>query len=180
MTVVAWPPELERIARRCTIGYFLQGDLGDRADVLQEARIGVWKATQTWNPARGGFESFARLCGTRSVQSAVKLANARKHQHINGAASLDAELAPDTATTLADVVADTAAGPLEHVLALEDLAELAARFATLTPLERDAFVRVDLDGEAYDELADVGERKVIDNALQRARGKLRHGRGRAA
>lgn len=184
MTPAAWTPDLEAIAQRAVGSYFLPG--GDRADLVQEARIGILRGLGDYDADRsphGHRDGFLALCAVRGVITAVKNATRGKHRPLNYAASLDrdVDLGAQDGTTggivaLVDVVADpTATDPLEHVLALEALAELGARLATLTPLERTAYLRVELDGEPY--LA-VGDRRSVDNALQRARHKLRTGQPR--
>lgn len=183
MTVVAWTPELERIARGCVAGYFLPG--ADDVDLVQQARIGVYKAVRDFNPDRGSFEGFAYLCGRREVITAVKAATRRKHEALNGALSLDAELpvSRDGGTiSYADLVAiDWKSDPLRIVIALEAVAELVTRLGQLTPLEREAVRRIVMLGESYETAAarGLGTPKRIDNALQRARRKL-HGADLAA
>ena len=46
---------------------------GDQDDLIQEGMIGLFKAIQSYDVEKGaGFETFANLCITRQLYSAVK------------------------------------------------------------------------------------------------------------
>lgn len=62
--------------------YFLIG--ADFDDILQEGMIGLYKAIQNYNPEKNdNFARFASLCIHRQIQSAVKIANAKKNLPLN-------------------------------------------------------------------------------------------------
>lgn len=159
--VAEWLPLAYVISR----GYFIPG--GDRDDVRQEALIGLWVACRDWDPARGSFKPFAVMVIRRRLATAVKVATAGKHRCLTDAARtavVDADVA--------DAVDEIAAG---HTT--EDIVEARARLAAtvavvrdrLTEPERRAVVGL-LDGRAY---VEIGPKKRVDNALWRARRKLR-------
>ncbi len=67
--------------------YYLVG--ADRDDVIQEGMIGLYKAMRDYDVTRlASFHSFAELCVTRQIITAVKSATRRKHSPLNGYVSL--------------------------------------------------------------------------------------------
>ena len=58
--------------------YFLAG--GDSEDLIQEGLIGLFKAVRDYRPEReASFRSFAELCVTRQIITAIKTATRFKH-----------------------------------------------------------------------------------------------------
>ena len=58
--------------------YFLLG--GDSDDLLQEGLVGLYKAVRDYRSDReSSFRSFAELCITRQIITAVKTATRNKH-----------------------------------------------------------------------------------------------------
>src|ERR1700745_3735723 len=50
--------------------YFLAG--GDSEDLIQEGLIGLYKAVRDFSPELSSFRSFAELCVTRHIITAIK------------------------------------------------------------------------------------------------------------
>ena len=89
----AWAQErlLERykpLVRAQAASYYLPG--ADAEDLVQEGMIGLFRAIQDFDPAKGAFGSFAKLCVQRQVISAVKASTRQKHQLLNEFVSFDA------------------------------------------------------------------------------------------
>src|SRR5687768_13963258 len=62
--------------------YFLAG--GDADDLIQEGMIGLYKAVRDFNPdMETSFRSFAELCVTRQIITAIKTATRFKHSPLN-------------------------------------------------------------------------------------------------
>jgi RNA polymerase sigma factor (sigma-70 family) len=61
----------------------------ERADVAQEARLGLARAVSAWQPARGPFRAFAARCARNRALRALDAAGARKHQFLSRACSLE-------------------------------------------------------------------------------------------
>ena len=62
--------------------YFLAG--GDGDDLIQEGYIGLYKAIRDFEPGRStSFRSFAELCVTRQIITAIKTASRQKHLPLN-------------------------------------------------------------------------------------------------
>jgi RNA polymerase sporulation-specific sigma factor len=62
--------------------YFLAG--GDSDDLLQEGLIGLYKAVRDFRADKEtSFRSFAELCVTRQIITAIKTATRYKHSPLN-------------------------------------------------------------------------------------------------
>ena len=71
-------PKVTAICRE----YFLIG--ADFDDILQEGMIGLYKAVQNYDKEKNdNFPRFASMCIHRQIQSAVKIANAKKNLPLN-------------------------------------------------------------------------------------------------
>lgn len=156
--------------------YFLAG--ADREDVLQEAMIGLHKAVRDYKPGlQTSFRSFAEVCVTRQVITAVKAATRFKHGPLNSYVSLDRPMQPDDdgARVLADILPTGASGdPAELVISAERMRALQVHVdESLSDLEVEV-LRLYVDGKSYQEIAGLLHRHVksVDNALQRVKRKL--------
>lgn len=157
--------------------YFLIG--ADREDIVQEGMIGLFKAIRDYEPAKtASFRSFADLCVTRQIITAIKGAVRYKHSPLNSYVSLDHPAeggGPDGGTRLIDVLAMArVTDPVEQAVAQDELAHIAAFLRNiLSELETDV-LELYLEGRPYEEIAQRLQRhaKAIDNALQRIKRKL--------
>jgi RNA polymerase sigma factor (sigma-70 family) len=165
----AWTLECEHVAHKAVGGYFLPG--GEHADLVQEARIGVLKATRTFRVGSGDFGGWAFRCARAAVIDAVHAATCGKHGPLNYGLRLDGppHQSDDESCTLGDAVPG-GQDPAEIAEAREELARVLAICEHLSPLEFDCITRVRLGGEPY---TAIGEHKRVDNAMQRATAKLR-------
>ena len=67
--------------------YFLIG--ADKEDIIQEGMIGLYKAIRDYkSDAQASFKSFAELCITRQIITAIKTATRQKHIPLNSYISL--------------------------------------------------------------------------------------------
>src|SRR5207342_1953207 len=165
--------------------YFLAG--GDGDDLVQEGMIGLWKAVRDFRPDKEtSFRSFAELCVTRQIITAIKTATRFKHQALNSYVSFShtpAGQEPDSDCTLGDALPGSHVDePSVQVISTEELQSLVFCLGSgLSNLEADA-LRLYLEGNSYDEMAEeLGcDTKTIDNALQRVKRKIyTHQRSRA-
>ena len=156
--------------------YFLAG--GDSEDLIQEGLIGLYKAVRDFSPEKASFRSFAELCVTRQIITAIKTATRFKHQPLNAYVSFGHTPAgqdSDSECTLGDALP----GPGVHepsvcVISTEELQSLVFTLGTgLSNLESEA-LRLYLEGSSYEEMAEeLGcDTKTIDNALQRVKRKI--------
>jgi RNA polymerase sporulation-specific sigma factor len=164
--------------------YFLAG--GDSEDLIQEGLIGLYKAVRDFRSDKEtSFRSFAELCITRQIITAIKTATRFKHAPLNTYVSFSQTPAGQESEgdcTLGDALP----GPLVDepsicVVSTEELQSLVFCLGTgLSKLEADA-LRLYLEGCSYEEMAQELEvdTKTIDNALQRVKRKiLQHQAGR--
>ncbi len=155
--------------------YFLVG--ADQEDVIQEGMIGLYKAIRDFESHHtASFRSFADLCITRQIISAVKSATRHKHSPLNRSVSLELPAGDeeDGGTTVGDRVAVDPRDPADSVADRDELDELRERFnEVLSDLEADVLRRY-MDGQTYQEIAEALNRRVkaIDNALQRIKRKV--------
>src|SRR6476660_5874615 len=152
--------------------YFLAG--GDADDLIQEGMIGLYKAMRDFrHDKETSFRSFAELCVTRQIITAIKTATRFKHSPLNTYVSFSHTPAgqdQDGDCTLGDALPGSHVhDPAVHVISSEELHSLVGCLGTtLSALESDA-LRLYLEGSSYEDMADSLEcdPKPIDNALQR-------------
>ena len=156
--------------------YFLAG--GEADDLIQEGLIGLYKAVRDFRcDKETSFRSFAELCITRQIITAIKAATRYKHQPLNGYVSFSqAPAGQDEADcTLGDALAGPGVDdPAVCVISTEELQSLVFTLGTgLSRLEADA-LRLYMEGLSYEDMAaELGcDTKTIDNALQRVKRKV--------
>jgi RNA polymerase sporulation-specific sigma factor len=163
--------------------YFLAG--GDSEDLIQEGLIGLYKAVRDFSPELSSFRSFAELCVTRQIITAIKTATRFKHSPLNSYVSFSHTPAGQESEgdcTLGDALPGPSVDdPSVCVISTEELQSLVFTLGSgLSKLEADA-LKLYLEGESYEEMAERLEcdTKTIDNALQRVKRKvLAHQRSR--
>lgn len=156
--------------------YFLIG--ADRDDIVQEGLIGLFKAIRDYDPTRqASFHSFAELCVTRQIITAVKSATRRKHSPLNGYVSLSrpASMEEEGERLLSDILAakevcdpaEIIVGAWETEFIRNGMVEALSDFETRV-------LRLYTGGKSYQEIADALGRhtKAVDNALQRIKRKM--------
>jgi RNA polymerase sporulation-specific sigma factor len=156
--------------------YFLAG--GDSEDLIQEGLIGLYKAVRDFSPALSSFRSFAELCVTRQIITAIKTATRFKHSPLNSYVSFShtpAGQEGDGDCTLGDALPGPSVDdPSVCVISTEELQSLVFTLGSgLSKLEADA-LKLYLEGESYEEMAELlgCDTKTIDNALQRVKRKV--------
>jgi RNA polymerase sporulation-specific sigma factor len=164
------------IARHRSRSYYLVG--GDSEDVQQEAMIGLYKAIRDFDPGmEASFRTFADLCMTRQLISAVKGATRQKHGPLNGYVSFTRPVSTEDGDTreLGDLIPCLAeSDPAELMVSAERIRALQECInSTLSHLESEV-LRLYVSGKSYVEIADVldSHTKAVDNALQRVKRKL--------
>ena len=133
----------------------------DSDDFVQEGMIGFLRAIDTYDFSRGvPFEAYAFKCMQNSIRTAAGVS--KNENPVGGSGEFSS-------------VVDSSEDPLTQLLAGEKLSEvLKTCQVALTDVEKTVvFFRA--GGMSYDE---IGERidlspKAVDNALQRARKKLK-------
>lgn len=175
--MLMYTPLVNKIARK----YFLVGAGLD--DLIQEGMIGLYKAFLGYkDEALSSFKTFATLCITRQIQSAVKLANRNKNIPLNAYFSINNQGMVVISTPLkADSVEEGIyipsgeLSPEENVLNEERVAEINKEIEKcLSDFEKKVLKHF-ISGKNYIEIAQilVKDPKSIDNALNRIKIKLR-------
>lgn len=154
---------------------FLLG--GDSDDLIQEGMIGLFKAVRDYDSGRdASFSTFAELCVSRQMYTAVQASARKKHMPLNSYISLyDAQGETGEGELMNAIPADSEKSPEELIIDRENV-ELLER---TIEKELSAFEKQVLDlyitGMRTPQIAKVLGRdaKSTDNALSRIRNKLR-------
>lgn len=159
--------------------YFLLG--GESDDLVQEGLLGLYKAIRDFRSDReSSFRSFAELCITRQIITAVKTATRNKHTPLNQYVSFSQTPAAssDSDTTLDEILpGPVVSDPVQQAIATEELASLVSCLSgnsgVLSELES-RVLSLYLDGHSYEDTAEQLEcdTKTVDNALQRVKRKV--------
>ncbi|WP_034300897.1 RNA polymerase sporulation sigma factor SigH [Bacillus cihuensis] len=155
--------------------YFLIG--ADKEDLVQEGMIGLYKAIRDFKEDMNtSFKSFADLCITRQILTAIKVANRQKHGPLNAYISLDKPLYDNESNyTLKDMISEQEiTNPEVLIINQENFDDINKKISKLlSELERrvmDLYIK----GHSYVEISEELNTHVksIDNALQRVKRKL--------
>jgi len=154
--------------------YYLAG--ADREDLVQEGMIGLFKAIRDFKPVENvPFASFADLCVTRQIVSAVKTSARKKHIPLNTFLSLNqSNHEIDEDFRINYLVESEAREPEKHFIYSEDTRNIASAIKnSLSHFEKQV-LSLYLGGSSYNEIGCRLEKttKSIDNALQRIRKKV--------
>lgn len=137
-----------------------------RNDLIQEGMIGLLSAVYGYSEHGGaGFKTYAAACISNSISRAVGKQSAKKHMPLNTYVPID-EI---------DEATDVSTDPQVLLNMQDGIAELSELInSELSELERET-LRLHTAGQGNSVIAEalgVSE-KSVDNALQRARRKLR-------
>ena len=159
------------MVRKEARSFFLAG--GDEEDLIQEGMIGLFKAVQDYDvDQEASFFSFARLCVTRQLYSAIEASNRKKHSPLNSYISLYER--EDGEGSLIDMMeSEHETNPEELLVSQEHAKSLEERLEKdLSELER-RVLYLHLMGTDYKTIAKLLDKspKTIDNALQRIKNK---------
>ena len=159
--LVEYKPLVSKIARQ----YFLVG--GEIDDLVQEGMIGLYKAIKTYDSTKDAtFKTFANLCITRQMQSAVRKANAEKNK-------IFLELIETDAFENFDIASDVE-NPEKTAISKENYKHIKNEIhSRLSGFEK-VVLKLYLEGLSYEQIAIKHNvsKKSVDNALSRIRSKL--------
>ncbi|WP_442872717.1 RNA polymerase sporulation sigma factor SigH [Christensenella sp.] len=155
--------------------YFLIG--ADKEDIVQEGMIGLYKAVRDYDvEKKASFRAFAELCITRQIITAIKTATRQKHKPLNSYVSLNKPVYDEESErTLVDLIAATKiTNPEDIVIDKEDYANIEEEITKMLSELEQQVLGYYLQGLSYQQIAKIMDRheKSIDNALQRAKGKI--------
>ena len=152
---------------------------GENDDLIQEGMIGLFKAVRDYDVNQeNSFQSFADLCVSRQMYTAIKLSQRQKHMPLNSYVSLydsGDENSEDKQSPLIDQLqGEKENNPEELFIDKEYFSmmeqELKKRLSDL----ESRVLHLHLMGEDYRSIATLLEKspKSIDNALQRIKQKI--------
>jgi len=155
--------------------YFLIG--ADREDVVQEGMIGLYKAIRDYQQNKSmAFKTFAELCITRQMITAVKNATRQKHIPLNSYLSLNPRAYDDdTEKTYIELVSEEiASNPEQLLIKKEEFIGIENKMGEILSSFEWEVLSLYLNGKSYTEIARQMNKpiKSIDNALQRVKRKV--------
>ena len=148
---------------------------GEPEDLIQEGMIGLFKAVRDFNPERAvSFFSFAEICISRQLYSALEASNRQKHIPLNTYISFSNQQEAD-GVNLEQIITEQTISPELMLIEQEGKKEFFDKLEEkLSPMEKKVLYLY-LEGNSYTQIAVLLEKtsKSIDNTLQRIRGKVK-------
>lgn len=142
----------------------------DAEDFAQEGLVGLLAAISAYDEKRAaGFRTFAAVCIRNRIRSAARRLSGGAGEKVS-AVSLD-----DPENDLAETLADSAGSPEQVFLEKEHISALYAKMSDVLSRQEQEIFCLSVSGYSFREIADrLGiSVKSVDNAMQRARRKLR-------
>lgn len=161
------------LVRKKTNAMYLIG--GETEDLIQEGMIGLFKAVRDFDPEKeASFFTFAEICISRQLYSALESSNRKKHMPLNTYVSFS-DQDDSEGVHLEQIVTEQTLSPEQILIEQEHKQEFFTKLEEkLSPMERKVLYLY-LDGSNYTEIAAIMSKapKSIDNTLQRIRGKVK-------
>lgn len=155
--------------------YFLVG--ADKEDIVQEGMIGLFKAIRDFKDEKMvSFKSFAEICVTRQIITAIKTATRQKHMPLNSYISLNKPVYEDDGerTLMETINHDTVSDPEMLFIGKEEFLRIEGKINEVLSSFELEVLYLYLQGKSYHEIAGELNKEVksIDNALQRIKKKI--------
>ncbi|NLL76542.1 MAG: RNA polymerase sporulation sigma factor SigH [Clostridiales bacterium] len=154
----------------------------DSDDLIQEGMIGLFKAIRDYDSGRdASFFTFADLCISRQMYTAVQASGRQKHAPLNTYISLyssvtsQGEQGSEEAELLSVLASRAELSPEEVVIDKENVESLEKTIERELSTFEKQVLDLYITGMSYVQIAKVlgKDEKSTDNALQRIKGKLR-------
>ena len=164
-----------RLVRICARPLFLAG--GDSEDLIQEGMLGLLSAIRQYDPEKeASFATFAGVCITRQIISAIRMADREKHKVLNTSVSLSKPVGGEEEdVTLADTLMVSGGESPEALLVVKDLAYYIMHNEgnVFSEFEMQVLNEMVRDND-YEKIARRLKRssKSVDNAMQRIKKKV--------
>ena len=148
---------------------------GENDDLIQEGMIGLFKAVRDYDAAQEtSFGTFARLCVTRQLYSAIEASRRKKHSPLNSYVSFYEKEDREGGGSLLDTMeAGCESDPEQAFLSKDNARRMEEELEeSLSSLEK-RVLYLHLRGTDYRTIASLLDRspKTVDNAIQRIRAK---------
>lgn len=167
------------IVSKKTKAFFMAG--ADADDLMQEGMIGLLKAIRRYDPEKNAsFATFAEICVTSQIISAIRSADRVKNKPLNTSLSLNVPAGGERRReseeiTLGDTLKANMADTPEQMLLLKDVTYYILHNGddVFSDFEMKVLNEA-IKGYKYDQIAEkLGKTpKSIDNALQRIKKKI--------
>ena len=151
----------------------------DNEDLIQEGMIGLFKAIRDYDSGRdASFYTFADLCVSRQMYTAVQAAGRQKHTPLNSYVSLYANMSDtegEEAVLVDALQSAVEKSPEELFFDKENVNVLEEQIdSTLSSFEKQV-LDLYITGMSYVQIAKVlgKDEKSTDNALQRIKSKIK-------
>lgn len=151
---------------------------GDNDDLIQEGMIGLFKAVRDYNRQKDtSFFTFADLCISRQMYTAIHASKRKKHIPLNTYISLYAGISEeenDEQTLMNRVYSIHDKNPEELFIDKENEGYIEEQMQENLSTFEMQVINLYLTGMSYVRIAEILERtpKSVDNAIQRIRSKL--------
>lgn len=165
------------LVRQKTKSMYILG--ADHDDLLQEGMIGLFKAIRDYDAGRdASFYTFADLCITRQVYTAIQASNRKKHSFLNTYVSLYEKkdgMGDESLELIQALVSNDAKNPEEMVIDQENLESLENCIEQELSSFEMQVLELYLTGMSYTEIARVLGKtdKATDNAMHRVKTKIK-------
>lgn len=162
-----------RRAEAVTLSFFVPGS--EREDLKQEAVLGLLAAIRDYRSDAGSsFVTFLYLCVWRHLTTFVRASFRDKNRTLGESLRMGREVESGELVSISELIPDPGADVPRQAETRAELGRLLDAMPSLSDLERRSLVAVSF-GYSYGELEAVAgtEFKAADNAIQRARRKLR-------
>ena len=150
----------------------------DKDDLIQEGMIGLFKAVRDYDSGRdASFYTFADLCVSRQMYTAIQAANRKKHSPLNSYISLyKNQEETDMEGELIGAIQNSSERNPEEILIDRENVEAIEKIIEhdLSAFEREV-LELSMTGMNYQEIARLlgKDSKSTDNALNRVKTKIK-------
>ncbi len=156
--------------------YFLMG--ADREDLAQEGMLGLVQAIKSYDLSKDvPFKTFADICITRRICTAVKTYGRQKHSPLNSSFSLNQPSYgdEDDRETIETINTGIVQDPVDTITTKETFKMVEQKLKKLlSPFEQNVYYLQLYEGLSYEQIAVRldSHTKAVDNAIQRIRKKV--------
>ena len=153
----------------------------DTEDLIQEGMIGLFKAIRDYDAGRdASFYTFAELCISRQMYTAVQASNRKKHMPLNSYISLYGTGENDNGENVGEEFInflgfEPSKNPEQLLIDKENVISLEKKIEEELSTFEKQVLDLYLTGMSYSQIARVlgRDEKSTDNALQRIKSKIR-------
>ena len=153
----------------------------DTEDLIQEGMIGLFKAIRDYDAGRdASFYTFAELCISRQMYTAVQASNRKKHMPLNSYISLYAANENENGESIGEEFInflgfEPVKNPEQLLIDKENVLSLERKIEEELSTFENQVLDLYLTGMSYSQIARVlgRDEKSTDNALQRIKNKIR-------